>query len=200
MAPMSQVPDASRFRNFADLARSQVRGRDYEICVRRRAASPIAIIAPHGGEIEDGTWQMARAIAGDDFNLYCFEGTRPSKNYTALHLTSHRFDEPECLSLIASCPVVIAVHGCGGATCSPRRSPLPRYGLKRADIATRRCGRTTSATAAPAAAECNSRSPIRCARGARRRGSPRRSARCCAVSRLLLEYLARVEDRHVRRG
>jgi phage replication-related protein YjqB (UPF0714/DUF867 family) len=115
MQDPGDFPDARNFTNFADLARAQVRGRDYEIRVTRRPSSPVAIIAPHGGEIEDGTSEVARAIAGAEFNLYCFEGTRPSRNYAALHLTSHRFDEPECLSLIRGCSIVVAVHGCAGA-------------------------------------------------------------------------------------
>ena len=111
---MSDVPDASSYRDFADLAQAQRRSRDYLIRVSRRPSSSIAIIAPHGGEIENGTSEVARAIAGDDFNLYLFEGIRPSKNFRALHLTSHRFDEPECLSLVASATAVVAIHGCGG--------------------------------------------------------------------------------------
>jgi phage replication-related protein YjqB (UPF0714/DUF867 family) len=93
----------------------QARGKDYEIVVSPRPASRVAVIAPHGGRIERGTSEIARAIAGDEFNLYLFEGIRPSKNYTALHLTSRLFDEPECLALIAQCPLVLALHGCGGA-------------------------------------------------------------------------------------
>lgn len=108
------VPDAKSYRGFADLATAQVRGRDFEIDVQRRPGSPVAVIAPHGGRIEDGTSEIARAIAGNEFNLYLLEGTRPSMNYRALHLTSHRFDEPECLALVAACPFVIAVHGCDG--------------------------------------------------------------------------------------
>lgn len=108
------VPDARSYRGFADLAAAQVRGRDYEIDVQRRPASPVAIIAPHGGRIEDGTSEIARAIAGDDFNLYLLEGLRPSLNYHALHLTSHLFDEPECLALLGACPLVVAIHGCDG--------------------------------------------------------------------------------------
>ncbi len=109
------VPDADTYRGFADLASRQSLGRDYEILVRRRRDSSIAVIAPHAGEIEDGTSEIARAIAGEDFNLYLFEGRRPSHNYRALHLTSHRFDEPQCLALIAGCTTVIAIHGCAGA-------------------------------------------------------------------------------------
>ena len=112
---MNEIADAKHFRNFSELSRHQHRGRDFEITIRRKPGSPIAIVAPHGGGIEDGTSQIARAIAGHDFNLYLFEGIRSSSNYHALHLTSHRFDEPECLSLIKHCPFVITIHGCGGA-------------------------------------------------------------------------------------
>jgi phage replication-related protein YjqB (UPF0714/DUF867 family) len=108
------VPDARAYRGYADLAAAQLRGRDYEIEVQRRPASPVAVIAPHGGRIEDGTSEIARAIAADEFNLYLLEGRRASLNYRTLHLTSHRFDEPECLELIAGCPFVIAIHGCDG--------------------------------------------------------------------------------------
>lgn len=111
---MTDLPDARQYSGYADLARAQVRGRDFDITIQRRARSPVAVIAPHGGGIEDGTSEIARAIAGDDFNLYLFEGLRPSRNYAALHLTSHLFDEPECLALIAGCHYVVAVHGFDG--------------------------------------------------------------------------------------
>jgi len=107
------VPDAKSYRGFADLAKHQVRGKDYEIIVSRRPPSRVAVVAPHGGRIEPRTSEIARAIAADEFNLYLFEGIRSSKNYTALHLTSHFFDEPECLVLIAQSPFVVAIHGWG---------------------------------------------------------------------------------------
>ncbi len=109
-----QVPDARHYRGYADLARAQRRGIDYEVLAWRRPASQVAVIAPHGGAIEDGTSEIAQAIAGEDFNLYLLEGRRPSLNYHALHLTSHRFDEPECLQMVAACPHVVTVHGCEG--------------------------------------------------------------------------------------
>ncbi len=108
------VPDARGYRSFADLAAAQHRGRDFEIEIRRRPSSPVAVVAPHGGRIEDGTSEIARAIAADDLNLYLLEGLRPSLNYRALHLTSHCFDEPECLELLRHCPFVVAIHGCAG--------------------------------------------------------------------------------------
>ena len=108
------IPDAKLYKGFADLARLQVRGKDYEIVALSRPASRVAVIAPHGGAIERRTSEIARAIAGDDFHLYLFEGIRPSNNYAALHLTSHLFDEPECLAIIGQRPVVVAIHGCNG--------------------------------------------------------------------------------------
>lgn len=107
---------ADSYTDFADLAKQQVRGIDYEIIVHRRPASPIAVIAPHGGRIERGTSDIARGIAGEDFNLYLFEGLKPSGSYAALHLTSCRFDEPSCLALITQCSFVVAIHVCRGSS------------------------------------------------------------------------------------
>jgi len=108
------IPDARHYANFADLQKAQVRGRDYDIHVQYRPTSPVAVIAPHGGNIEDGTSDIARIIADQDCHLYLFEGRRFWHNYRALHLTSHRFDEPDCLALIQQCRHVVAVHGCAG--------------------------------------------------------------------------------------
>jgi phage replication-related protein YjqB (UPF0714/DUF867 family) len=107
--------DARSYIGFADLEKHCQRGRDFEILIRRRPSSPVAVVAPHAGRIEHGTSEIARAIAGEDFNLYLLEGIRRWRNYEALHLTSHRFDEPECLGLLADCSVVLTVHGCKGA-------------------------------------------------------------------------------------
>jgi phage replication-related protein YjqB (UPF0714/DUF867 family) len=101
---------------YAELASAQVEGADFTVSVQRRPQSPVAILAPHGGGIEAGTSEIARAVAGSDFNLYLFEGIRNSGNYAALHLTSHRFDEPRCLTLLSACDHVITIHGCRGDT------------------------------------------------------------------------------------
>jgi phage replication-related protein YjqB (UPF0714/DUF867 family) len=99
---------------YADLALAQVEGADFKVSVQRRAESSVAILAPHGGGIEAGTSEVARAVAGLQFNLYSFEGIRATGNYAALHLTSHRFDEPRCLELLSACDHVITIHGCRG--------------------------------------------------------------------------------------
>jgi len=99
---------------YADLARAQLEDADFKVRLQRRPESAVAVLAPHGGAIEAGTSEIARAVAGAEFNLYLFEGIRPAGNYAALHLTSHRFDEPRCLALLSSCDHVVAIHGCSG--------------------------------------------------------------------------------------
>lgn len=106
---------AKDFRSFADLAAAYESDRDYRIVQLRRPASEVAIVAPHGGSIEAHTSDIARDIAGPDFNLYLFEGLLKAGNFAALHLSSHLFDEPGCLQLLQDCQYVVSVHGCGHA-------------------------------------------------------------------------------------
>ena len=103
-----------KYATYAELAEREIAGKDYNIRVVRRPSSKIAVIAPHGGSIERRTSQIASAIAGDEFNLYLFEGLDEDGSFDALHITSHRFDEPSCLNLIADCAVVVAIHGYSG--------------------------------------------------------------------------------------
>jgi len=102
------------YSSFADLAAHEVRGRDYDLLVRHRNGTRVVIIAPHGGGIEPETARIAKGIAGAEFSLYCFKGLKRNGN-GRLHITSHSFDEPECLSLIAKHQWVLAIHGCADA-------------------------------------------------------------------------------------
>jgi phage replication-related protein YjqB (UPF0714/DUF867 family) len=100
-----------RYKNFKELASSEREGVDYQVVVASRG-SAVTILAPHGGGIEPGTSEIAKAIAGTEFSLYGFEGWKPSGNYESLHITGVHFDEPRCLELLTQCQVVVAVHGC----------------------------------------------------------------------------------------
>ena len=100
------------YASYAHLARYETAGRDYRITVRD-VGSPTTIIAPHGGRIEPHTSDIARDIAEDTFNYYGFEGIKPRDN-GRLHLTSHRFDEPQGVDLVARSRIVVAVHACTG--------------------------------------------------------------------------------------
>lgn len=108
----SPLVPAKTFKSFVDLARSYRENEDYRITCEPRDAALACIVAPHGGSIELNTSDIARAIAGSEFSLYLFEGIRPTDNYEALHLTSHYFDEPRCLKILANCDDVITIHGC----------------------------------------------------------------------------------------
>lgn len=110
--PRSSGGSPPRPASYAELVAWAVEERDYRVRLRRRPGSRIAVIAPHGGRIERDTSTVAEAIAAHDLNLYAFEGLLDALNHERLHLTSHRFDEPRCLELLAGCEQVVAVHGC----------------------------------------------------------------------------------------
>jgi phage replication-related protein YjqB (UPF0714/DUF867 family) len=101
---------ADRYKTYSELARAEKMGVDYRICVADRGSFAV-IVAPHGGRIEPGTSKIAYAIADDVYSLYCFEGLKRKHSFKDLHITSSRFDEPECFSLIARHKTVLAVHG-----------------------------------------------------------------------------------------
>ena len=86
------------YPSFGALALSETEGKDFIVTCLRGARDDIVILAPHGGKIEPGTSELARAVAGSDIALYLFEGVKPSGN-RALHVTSTNFDEPR-----GSCP------------------------------------------------------------------------------------------------
>ena len=73
--------------------------------------SDITIIAPHGGNIEPHTSEIAALIAGDTCNLFCFNGLKEQDNHL-LHITSHHYDDEQALALVQSSQTVISVHGC----------------------------------------------------------------------------------------
>ncbi len=100
---------ADKYPNFAALARNEQAGVDYAISVRR-ARRDFALIAPHGGGIVPGTSEIADAIGAGAFSFYTLEGLKSSGN-GGLHITSTRFDEPMCLTLIGQTDVVVTLHG-----------------------------------------------------------------------------------------
>jgi phage replication-related protein YjqB (UPF0714/DUF867 family) len=102
------MPD--KYARFADLAAGEMAEVDYRICLIDRA-SPIAIIAPHGGEIEPGTSQISASIAADKFSLYCFEGHASGRPHRDLHITSAKFDEPQGRRMAEASEIVVGVHG-----------------------------------------------------------------------------------------
>jgi phage replication-related protein YjqB (UPF0714/DUF867 family) len=100
---------ADKYRNFAELASHEQAGVDYRIAARR-IRPRFAIVAPHGGGIEQGTSELADAAGGLVHSCYTFEGLKTSGNRD-LHITSTRFDEPLCLTVIGTSQIVVTLHG-----------------------------------------------------------------------------------------
>ncbi|HEX2979632.1 MAG TPA: poly-gamma-glutamate hydrolase family protein [Anaerolineaceae bacterium] len=101
-----------RYQSYAELCQHERENRDFCVLIDQRA-SPVAVLAPHGGNIERGTSALARELAGDDFSLYRFTGMRNQRS-RRLHLTSTNFDEPHCLRLLPQHELIVTVHGCSG--------------------------------------------------------------------------------------
>lgn len=100
-----------KYSSYSALAKSELEGVDYERIIQPAEGALVAVIAPHAGGIEPKTGPIAQEIAGADFSLYCFRGCKANGN-SELHITSHRFDEPECVQLIVRHKWVVAIHGC----------------------------------------------------------------------------------------
>jgi len=98
------------YGSFSELSAHEKINRDYNIWISD-VGSPITIMAPHGGKIEPRTSYIAKRIARDKFNCYCFEGIKVCNN-RRLHITSHNFDEPRALQIIARSKTVVTVHAC----------------------------------------------------------------------------------------
>jgi phage replication-related protein YjqB (UPF0714/DUF867 family) len=112
MLPGKDVMARDTYSCFAELKNHEEQNKDYKISISD-VGSRITIIAPHGGKIEPGTSDIAKQIAAERFNYYCFEGIKTEKN-GRLHITSHNFDEPMAVQLISRSQIVVAIHACTG--------------------------------------------------------------------------------------
>ena len=97
---------------FAELQKHEEQNIDYKISISD-VGSAITIIAPHGGKIEPRTSDIARKIAANSYNCYCFEGIK-KRNNGCLHITSHKFDEPMAVKLVSASLTAVAIHACTG--------------------------------------------------------------------------------------
>ena len=100
------------YNSYNELKNHQELNTDYMISISD-VGSSATIIAPHGGKIEPRTSELTKMIAGRNFNYYCFEGIKKKHN-GSLHITSHKFDEPNAVELISRSNIVVAIHACTG--------------------------------------------------------------------------------------
>ena len=104
-----QIQDV--YKNFEELIQYEKEGIDFNIEVDDRG-SRYAIIAIHGGGIEPGTTEIARALAGEIFSFYSFIGTKDTESENEkLHITSSHYDEPRCINLLSKSIKAISIHG-----------------------------------------------------------------------------------------
>lgn len=105
---------ADLYASYTDLAASETEGVDYE-----RRSVPVTgatwcAIAIHGGGIEPGSGEMARAVGSGLMAHYEFAGVKASGN-TDLHVTSTNFDEPICQGIVTSSLRCLSFHGYTGS-------------------------------------------------------------------------------------
>jgi phage replication-related protein YjqB (UPF0714/DUF867 family) len=90
-----------------------------------------AILAPHGGEIEWGTNQIAKAIAElGQYRFFAFNGHRKGgENRHYLHVYSHEYENDKtrlekkvsCREVTEPCDFVLAIHGAQNAPDNSRK-------------------------------------------------------------------------------
>lgn len=100
----------NRYQSFHELHQSERADIDFRIEMENRA-SLFSIMAIHGGKIEYGTSVITRAVAGEEFNLYLFEGLKEKGNFSDLHISSTQFDEPMALAMAAGSKSCVTIHG-----------------------------------------------------------------------------------------
>ncbi len=97
------------YGSFIELKKNEVEGKDY--CIHfREGKTGILVMAPHAGDIEPATGELADAIAGNEHSFYGFWGLK-AKHNSVLHIDSTRFDEPLAVDLVKKNQTVLTIHG-----------------------------------------------------------------------------------------
>ncbi|WP_344144360.1 poly-gamma-glutamate hydrolase family protein, partial [Polymorphospora rubra] len=106
---------ADLYASYAELAAAETEGVDYSRTVIPVTGATWASIAIHGGGIERGSGEMARAVGDGLMSVYEFAGLKTSGNQD-LHITSTNFDEPLCTALVGASQRTLSFHGYVGTT------------------------------------------------------------------------------------
>lgn len=109
LALFDQNASLEEYSSFKELSENEEEGANYFVhTVDRR--SDVTILAPHGGNIEPYTLDLATELSHGRYNLYGFQAIGSTKGMS-LHLTSHRFDDPRALRLVGQSSKVLSFHG-----------------------------------------------------------------------------------------
>jgi phage replication-related protein YjqB (UPF0714/DUF867 family) len=104
---------ADKYGSFDELAANEPEGVTWSREWWFNDISDVAHIAIHGGGIEQGTTEAARAGACGSHNYFSFLGRKSSGN-SELHVTSTKFDEPNLVALQARMARTVSWHGFAG--------------------------------------------------------------------------------------
>jgi len=118
-----------QYTTFTALSQAETASQDYEINAHVRS-SGIAVIAIHGGNLQPGTTQIAKAVAGNIHSFYSFVSLKPEIDQT-LYIPSTQFDEATALDIVGRAQTVLSIHGCQGETEFIKVGGLDRDGLER---------------------------------------------------------------------
>lgn len=106
---------ADLYASYTDLAAHEVEGVAYERRSVPVTGSRWCSIAIHGGGIEPGSGEVARAVGASLMSHYEFAGIKAANNGD-LHVTSTNFDEPICQGIVTSSLRCLSFHGYTGTT------------------------------------------------------------------------------------
>ncbi|MGW3428875.1 poly-gamma-glutamate hydrolase family protein [Streptomyces melanosporofaciens] len=104
---------ADLYASYTALAAAQTEGVDYERRSVPVTGSRWCSIAIHGGGIEPGTGEVARAVGASLMSHYEFAGIKAANNGD-LHVTSTNFDEPTAQALVTGSLRCLSFHGYTG--------------------------------------------------------------------------------------
>jgi phage replication-related protein YjqB (UPF0714/DUF867 family) len=112
---------ADLYASYTDLAAHETEGVSYERRSVPVSGSTWASIAIHGGGIEVGSGEVARAVGAGIMAHYEFAGIKTSNN-SDLHVTSTNFDEPIALGIVTASKRCLSLHGYTGTAGLPETS------------------------------------------------------------------------------
>ena len=101
------------YKSMTELYNDTTEGIDWKKDTRNVGKS-VLIVAPHGGNLEQGTSELTKLVANNgDFDYFSFEAIRPSNN-TQLHVTSTNYDDATLHDMIQDRTATISIHGARG--------------------------------------------------------------------------------------
>ncbi|MEU1908101.1 poly-gamma-glutamate hydrolase family protein [Streptomyces hygroscopicus] len=113
---------ADLYASYTDLAAHQTEGVDYERRTVPVTGATWCSIAIHGGAIEAGSGEAARAVGAGLMGHYEFAGIMAANNFDTLHVTSTNFDEPIAQSIVTASRRCLSFHGYTGTAGLPETS------------------------------------------------------------------------------